>query len=64
MSYKPLFEFHYAVKIKNSYYTGCAGGKWLSQHKSDAFTYTEEGAHAKIDRMNWAMIGATVERVL
>lgn len=51
--YKPMFSFEYAlVSPDGLYYTGKAGDGWLSPSRHDAFTYTEQGAYAKIDRVD------------
>ena len=54
--------FEYAVRFADgTYYTGRAG-EGFKGARHEAFTFTEMGAHAKIQRMGWA--GATVEHVL
>ncbi len=54
--------FEYAIKNPDGYYyTGRAGVGDMSPNIKDAYTYTEQGAHAKITRCNWAK-DFTVER--
>lgn len=58
--------FEYAIRLSDGkFYTGKAGIEAYGE-KNEAFTYTEKGAHAKIERMKhtddyWA--NATVERI-
>jgi hypothetical protein len=58
-----MFIFEYAiVSPTGQYYTGKAGNDFLSTRRCDAFTYTQAGAHAKIQRCQW-LNGFTVKRV-
>ena len=46
-----MLEFNYAIVFPNGkYYTGRTG-QCEQGEKSEAFTYTEKGAYAKIDRL-------------
>lgn len=58
---RQMLVFNHAIRFADGrYYTGRAGdGMYGERH--EAFTYTEAGAHAKIERMRWR--SAIVERV-
>lgn len=66
--YKGLdLKFEYAIRFADgTYYTGRAGAGYKGT-KSEAFTYTEKGAHAKLERVGRAgndFWHATVEKVI
>lgn len=50
---QPMFVFDYAIRFADgTFYTGRAGSEYKGS-MLDAFTYTLQGAHAKIARMGW-----------
>lgn len=60
-----MLEFNYAIRFADgTYYTGKAGDE-MQGKRSEAFTYTQNGAYAKIDRLKHSpwFNNATVEQV-
>jgi hypothetical protein len=61
------FQFDYAIVDANGrFFNGCAKPNWednFSDKEMDAFTYTETGAHRKIDAFPQAFAGCSVKRV-
>ncbi len=54
--------YNYAIRFSTGmYYTGRSGAEYNGP-RHQAYTFTEAGAYAKIERMDWH--DATVERVL
>ena len=58
-----FLEFKYAIIKDDRYYTGDAGDKAFSDRECDAYTYTLNGAHHKINRCQSFLEDALVRRI-